>query len=208
MTSINAEVAASDIFRASARPADEERVVLLEDDGTPRGTELKSVVHTEDTPLHLAFSVHLMAADGRVLMTRRALSKKTWPGVWTNSLCGHPAPGESTADAIRRRAQQELNLDPAWLSDPEPLLREFRYRAVDASGVVENEICPVFVVQLLVAPEQLPEPNPDEVAEQRWLPGADLVAAAQAAPFVVSPWLALHIEDERARTALSAGADG
>lgn len=208
MTSINAEVAASDIFRASARPADQERVVLLEADGTPRGTELKSVVHTGDTPLHLAFSVHLMAADGRVLMTRRALSKKTWPGVWTNSLCGHPAPGEATADAIRRRAQQELNLDPAWLSDPEPLLPQFRYRAVDASGVVENEICPVFVVQLLVDPDQLPEPNPDEVAEQRWLPGTDLVAAVQAAPFVVSPWLALHIEDERARTALSAGADG
>lgn len=208
MTSVNTEVAASDIALASDRTGDEERVVLLEKDGTPRGTELKSVVHTRDTRLHLAFSVHLMAADGRVLMTRRALSKKTWPGVWTNSLCGHPAPGEATADAIRRRAQQELNLDPAWLSDPEPLLPEFRYRAVDASGVVENEICPVFVVRLLADPDQLPDPNPAEVAEQRWLPGADLVAAVQAAPFVVSPWLALHIEDERARTALRPGSPG
>ena len=149
-----------------------------------------------------------MADDGRVLLTRRALSKKTWPGVWTNSLCGHPAPGESTADAIRRRAAQELCIDPTWLGEPEPLLPEFRYRAVDASGVVENEICPVFVVRLQVEPEQLPAPNPEEVAEQRWLPGEDLVAAVQAAPFVVSPWLALHIADDRAREALRAGAAG
>ena len=110
-----------------------ERVVLLDEDGTAVGTELKSEVHTDRTPLHLAFSVHLMADDGRVLLTRRALSKKTWPGVWTNSLCGHPAPGESTADAIRRRAAQELCIDPTWLGEPEPLLPEFRYRAVDAS---------------------------------------------------------------------------
>lgn len=185
-----------------------ERVVLLDEDGTAVGTELKSAVHTDRTPLHLAFSVHLMADDGRVLLTRRALSKKTWPGVWTNSLCGHPAPGESTADAIRRRAAQELSIDPKWLGEPEPLLPEFRYRAVDASGVVENEICPVFVVRLQVEPEQLPAPNPEEVAEQRWLPGEDLVAAVQAAPFVVSPWLALHIADDRAREALRAGAAG
>lgn len=185
-----------------------ERVVLLDEDGTAVGTELKSEVHTGRTPLHLAFSVHLMADDGRVLLTRRALAKKTWPGVWTNSLCGHPAPGESTADAIRRRAAQELCIDPTWLGEPEPLLPEFRYRAVDASGVVENEICPVFVVRLQVEPEQLPAPNPEEVAEQRWLPGEDLVAAVQAAPFVVSPWLALHIADDRAREALRAGAAG
>lgn len=188
-----------------AAPSEVERVVLLDEDGTEIGTELKSVVHHDHTPLHQAFSVHLMAADGRVLVTRRALTKRTWPGVWTNSLCGHPAPGESTADAIRRRARQELNMDPAWLGEPEPLLPEFRYRAVDASGVVENEICPVFTVRLQVEPEQLPDPDPTEVAELRWLPGEDLVAAVQAAPFMVSPWLALHIQDDRARVALSAG---
>lgn len=66
----------------------------------------------------------------------------------------------------------------------------------------------MFVVRLQVEPEQLPAPNPEEVAEQRWLPGEDLVAAVQAAPFVVSPWLALHIADDRAREALRAGAAG
>ena len=74
-------------------------VVLVDDDGHPRGTANRLTVHGTDTPLHFAFSCHLVDAAGRILVTRRALEKKTWPGVWTNSFCGHPRPGESRAIA-------------------------------------------------------------------------------------------------------------
>ena len=161
----------------------EELVVLLADDGTPIGTTAKSTVHDADTPLHLAFSCFLHDDAGQVLMTRRALGKRTWPGVWTNSFCGHPGPGEPFARAIERRAREELGCEVADITE---VLPEFRYRAVDASGVVENEICPVFTARLV---GEL-RPSTAEVAEFAWLAPEDLGRALDAAPFAFSPWLA------------------
>ncbi|HPU02859.1 MAG TPA: isopentenyl-diphosphate Delta-isomerase [Rhodoglobus sp.] len=164
-----------------------EQVVLLDDAGTPIGVADKYGVHTADTALHLAFSCHVYNEDGLVLVTRRALSKLTWPGVWTNSFCGHPAPGESFEDAIARRASVELGITIGQLT---LILPDFRYRAVDASGIVENEVCPVYRAVTTDAVV----PNPDEVAEFAWVTPESLTAAALAAPYAFSPWLGWQLE--------------
>jgi isopentenyl-diphosphate Delta-isomerase len=175
---------------ASPDPDARELVVLVDDAGAPTGVADKATVHTTDTPLHLAFSCHVVGPDGRVLVTRRALGKLTWPGVWTNSFCGHPAPGEAMEDAIRRRAQRELGLS---LGEVSPLLPDFRYRAVDASGIVEHEICPVFRAVV----DADPVPAADEVAEWAWVELGSLRDAVAAAPFAFSPWLALQLAEWR-----------
>lgn len=169
-----------------------ELVVLVDEAGSPIGTHDKATVHTESTPLHLAFSCHVFDSDGRILVTRRSLSKKTWPGVWTNSFCGHPAPGESSEDALHRRAADELGIrvDSVTLA-----ILDFRYRAVDASGIVENEICPVYIAQT----EADPKPNPDEVAEYRWADTLELLAAVTSTPWAFSPWLTLQLPELAAR---------
>ena len=87
-----------------------EHVILLNAQGVPTGTLEKYAAHTADTLLHLAFSSWLFNAKGQLLVTRRALSKKAWPGVWTNSVCGHPQLGESNEDAVIRRCRMSL----AW----------------------------------------------------------------------------------------------
>ncbi|GAA4367426.1 isopentenyl-diphosphate Delta-isomerase [Paeniglutamicibacter cryotolerans] len=159
-----------------------ELVVLLNNEGTEIGTAQKYAIHTAETPLHLAFSCHVYDSAGRILLTRRALSKKTWGGVWTNSFCGHPGPGESFEDAINRRAAQELGM---MVSGITPVLPGFRYRAVDASGVVENEICPVYRATI----DGGLQPVPEEVAECAWCTPEELRSAIEAAPFAFSPWL-------------------
>ncbi|WJL95913.1 isopentenyl-diphosphate Delta-isomerase [Microbacterium sp. ET2] len=164
-----------------------DHVVLLDEAGRAIGTAPKSSVHGSDTALHLAFSCHVVNDAGEVLITRRALSKKTWPGVWTNSFCGHPRPAEPVLSAVRRHAESELGL---ILSDIQLALPLFRYRATDASGVVEYEVCPVYTARAAHEPVL----NPAEVMDARWVDPADLAASLVTTPWAFSPWLVLQAQ--------------
>ena len=158
-----------------------EQVVLLDEAGHAIGTMAKADVHHERTPLHLAFSCYVFDGAGRLLLTRRALHKPTWPGVWTNSFCGHPAPGEDLTAGVRRRAEQELGLT---LATVQLTLPAFRYQATMANGVRENELCPVFVAT--TADPARPDPGEvDDHAWESWPAFRDAVLAGRRA---VSPW--------------------
>ncbi|MBF4461405.1 isopentenyl-diphosphate Delta-isomerase [Rathayibacter sp. VKM Ac-2878] len=165
-----------------------EQVVLLDETGDAIGVADKATVHDGATALHLAFSCHVFAPDGALLVTRRALAKRTWPGVWTNSFCGHPSPGERIEDAVTRRADRELG---ARLESLELALPDFRYRAVDASGVVENEICPVYTATL--SSREALDPRADEVMDYEWVDPEATLAAVRATPWAFSPWLVLQL---------------
>jgi len=167
-----------------------ETVVLLNDQGEAIGIRSKADVHNQATPLHLAFSLYLFDDADRVLLTRRALTKKTWPGVWTNTCCGHPGPNESPEQAARRRLPQELGVT---LADLRPVLPNFSYTATDASGIVENEVCPVFAGR--VHPQATVTPNTGEVMDWSWTSWEQLVAAVRATPFVFSPWAVAQVRE-------------
>jgi isopentenyl-diphosphate Delta-isomerase len=159
-----------------------EEVVLVDDAGRPTGVADKATVHGARTPRHLAFSCYGFDAVGRVLVTRRAAGKRTFPRVWTGTCCGHPGPGEAVADAVQRRLQDELGVRA---DDLTLVLPDFSYRASDGT-VEENELCPVFVCRLVGDPT----PSPDEVDEWAWWKWDAFVAAATAGR--LSPWARLQ----------------
>ena len=163
----------------------EERVVLLDGEHRPAGTMPKADVHGTDTPLHLAFSVYVFDRAGRFLMTRRALSKRTWGGVWSNTCCGHPGPDEPVESAVRRRLAEELGLPVGEL---DVVLPDFSYRAVSPEGMVEHEVCPVFVART----DGDPRPDPAEVVEWRWVDWSAFRTAAASTPWLLSPWSVLQ----------------
>jgi isopentenyl-diphosphate Delta-isomerase len=158
-----------------------EQVVLLDEAGHAIGATPKHLVHHADTPLHLAFSCYVFDGEGRLLVTQRALSKRTWPGAWTNTACGHPAPGEGIVDAVRRRVRQELGIG---LDDLRVVLPRYRYRAVMPDGTVENEMCPVFVAWT----GDQPAVDPAEVAATTWMAWADFRSQVADGTLEVSPW--------------------
>lgn len=163
----------------------DEYVVLVSENGKPLGRCPKATVHHAATPLHLAFSVFLFDGAGRALFQRRALHKIMWPGVWSNACCGHPLPEESLHTAARRRLRHELGISEAV--DLELVLPDFRYRARWGERW-ENELCPVFVGTY----HGPLAPNPEEVAEVRWIDWAGFARASRGdAPSefdAFSPW--------------------
>lgn len=157
-----------------------ELVVLVDEAGRQIGTADKATVHGPSTARHLAFSCYGFDAAGRLLVTQRARTKSTFPAVWTNTCCGHPAPGEALADAAARRLAFELGLT---VTDMRVVLPDFSYRASDGR-VEENEFCPVLVCTIVGEPSA----RPDEVEATAWWSWRQFLDAAAAPGSQLSPW--------------------
>lgn len=158
----------------------EELVVLVDNNNNPIGTADKDTVHTTDTPLHRAFSLFLFNSKHQVLLTKRAKTKKTFPGVWTNAVCGHLAPEETPVAAATRRLQEELGIDGVMITDFAP----YRYRFADRNGIVENEICPILVGYY----DGNPKPNPAEIDKWKWMDWSAFLEEIKTNSSPYSPW--------------------
>lgn len=158
-----------------------EHVVLLDERGRPCGVRAKAAAHGHRTPLHLAFSCHVVRGDGRVLLTQRSFEKRTWPGAWTNACCGHPQLGETLGQAVLRRLREELGVVPRSVGVALP---DFTYRAVMGDGTVEHELCPVLVARV----DEEPRLDPAEVADVDWVTWDQLLVRARSRPDTLSPW--------------------
>ncbi|MCA1409260.1 isopentenyl-diphosphate Delta-isomerase [Ensifer sp. IC3342] len=165
-----------------------EMVILCNVHGEAIGTAPKSEIHHAQTPLHLAFSVYIFNAENKLLVTRRASDKITWPGVLTNSCCGHPRPGEPLTEAVERRAREELGIDVDGIR---LVLPEFSYCATMGNGITEHELCPVFTArcQTLSVTPDLSEVSAWEWADWQWFLGS-----VQDGRLTVSPWCRAQVE--------------
>ena len=157
-----------------------EFVVLVDDQNNGIGTAPKETVHTKDTPLHRGFSCFVFNDKKEILLTKRSETKNTFPGVWTNTVCGHPRKEESATSASRRRLRDELGLVVRNLVEISP----YRYRFTDRNGVVENEICPILIGYT----NDNPVPNEAEVEEWKWMKWGDFLADLMVQPEMYSPW--------------------
>ncbi len=155
-------------------------IVMVNEANEPYATERKHVAHHAATKLHRAFSIFLFNSRGELMLQQRALSKQTWPGTWSNSCCGHVMLHESVANAAVRRLRFELGISGVELTNALP---EFRYIA-EKDGIVENEICPVFVGFT----DKHPKPNRDEVESTKNVAWQEFLADISRPDTEMSPW--------------------
>ena len=157
-----------------------EQVILVDENNNQIGVADKETVHTTNTPLHRAFSLFLFNSKKQLLVTQRAIDKKTFPGVWTNSVCGHVSPGEETIDAVKRRVSDELHIVASEIKQVAP----YRYKFADKNGIIENEICPIFIGYT----DEDPKQSKSEVEAWKWVDWNEFLQTIKEHPGAYSPW--------------------
>lgn len=161
----------------------ETRLVLVDTEDRVIGEADRDECHAGDGRLHRAFSLHVVDADGAVLLQQRAAPKPLWPGFWSNSCCSHPRTGEDIDIAVRRRAAEELGLQVT-----PTFLYKFQYQAKYQDVGSENELCSVFIARC----NDRPRPDPGEVGDWRYLAAAALDVEISRDESLFTPWFKMQ----------------
>ena len=136
-----------------------DKVILVDSRDIPTGTMEKMEAH-EKGMLHRAFSILLFNSDGKLLIQQRASDKYHSGGLWTNTCCSHPKPGEPIEEAVQRRLKEEMGIKAKT-----EFLYKFLYRYDFFPGLTEHELDHVFIGFT----DQHPDINKKEVADWRWI---------------------------------------
>ncbi|MCM2251653.1 MAG: isopentenyl-diphosphate Delta-isomerase [Ramlibacter sp.] len=165
-----------------------DQVILVDEHDKPTGAAGKLAAHRSGS-LHRALSIFVFAPSGRLLLQRRAASKYHSGGLWSNTCCSHPRPGERTAAAARRRLREEMGFECALTE-----MFSFVYRAHLGNGLIEHEYDHVF----FGVHGGEPVLNPDEADDARWVDMNDLAADVSRRPDAYTFWLAVCLDKVRA----------
>lgn len=155
-----------------------EQVILVDENDIQTGTMPKLEAHQKGL-LHRAISVFIFNSQNELLLQQRAFGKYHSAGLWSNTCCSHPRPDESPKDAAERRIQEEMGM-----TIPLSFLFTFQYRAELEHALIEHELDHVFWAKSDV----LPNVNPEEVADYRYISVPDLYRSIQQSPQAYSEW--------------------
>ncbi|MBR5485293.1 MAG: isopentenyl-diphosphate Delta-isomerase [Oscillospiraceae bacterium] len=155
------------------------RVILVDLHDEPKGTVEKIQAH-EKPLLHRAFSVFIYKGD-RLLIQQRAKGKYHCAGIWANTCCSHPKPGEETLQAAQRRLKEETGIIHNELCE----LFAFTYHAVFDNGLHEYEYDHVIVGEYT---EQKIDFDKNEIEQMAWVNVDELLEDMQENPCKYAPW--------------------
>ena len=162
----------------------EEYVILVDENDNMIGTAEKIDAH-KNPRLHRAFSVVITNSSGEILIQKRAGGKYHNPGMWANTCCGHPRPGEAIEAAAHRRLQEEMGFDTGLVK-----VFSFIYETRFTNGLTEKEFDHVLVGRW----DGTPVENPDEVAAYKWIAGDALAEDMRKNPEIYTSWFKIAWE--------------
>lgn len=160
----------------------QKEVVLVNSRDEILGLKEKFACHKNPVPLHRAISILIFDKNKeKMLITKRALEKPTWGGVWSNAVCTHPYPEETYQKAAERRLFEELGV-----KTPLNELFTFIYEAKMKGSIWgEHELDHVFTGMY---DERVIKPDPNEVSDYKWIKLEDLRREIEENPEKYTPW--------------------
>jgi isopentenyl-diphosphate delta-isomerase len=164
-----------------------EPLILVDEGNRAVGAAPKQAVHLRGL-LHRAFSIFMVDHRGRILLQQRNKRKYHSGGLWANSCCGHPRPGERTVTAARRRLDEELGV-----SDPLRFGFFARYRAELDHGMQENELVYVYFGRL----NSPAKPAPAEIAGLEFVSLSELGRRIKQKPKSFTYWMRHYMHHHR-----------
>ncbi len=171
----------------------EDQLIIVNEKDEMVGVGAKLNIHREGL-LHRAFSVFIFNSHGELLLQRRALSKYHSPGLWSNTCCGHPRPGEQVIVAARQRLKAEMGLDCQLEG-----FGSVVYRADVGDGLVEHE----FDHLLVGHSDDEPTINLQEVIDWRLAHLATLRRELNDRPQDFTSWFRLIMDTHGLRERIS-----
>lgn len=165
------------------------QVILVDEHDQAIGSAEKMSAHIEGLR-HRAFSVFIVnhtAYGWEILLQQRAWGKYHSQGLWTNTCCSHPNPGEDILSAAKRRLQEEFGF-----TMPLQAIGVFHYIAKLKEGLIENEMDHVLIGY---GKPDVIQANPEEIVDYRWCDLNELKIALQQRPEQYTAWFqeALHL---------------
>lgn len=162
-----------------------EFVVLVDEQDGQTGTMEKLQAHVEGR-LHRAISVFIFNSKNELLLQQRADGKYHSAGLWTNTCCSHPRPGEDTHSAAVRRLEEEMSITCALTK-----VFDFVYKAPFANGLTEYEYDHVYKGSC----DDVPVPDDNEVGSWKYVTQAQLTAEMSDSPDRFTEWFKICIND-------------
>lgn len=156
-----------------------EMLILVDKDDKEIDYKEKESCHLRPTTLHRAFSIFVVNTKRQMLIHKRQITKKTWPGFWTNACCSHPRKDENIKQATKRRLQEELG----FVCDVAPLFK-FYYKADYDEKYGEHEVDHVF---LGIYDGEVKQ-NPDEIQEHKFVSIDELMEDVRMHGNCYTPW--------------------
>jgi isopentenyl-diphosphate delta-isomerase type 1 len=168
----------------------EELLQIVDRDGNPVGTALRSECHGNPQLIQAVVHLHLFDPAGRLYLQKRAAIKDRYPGCWDSSVGGHVAPGESPDQAIRRETREELGIDLSNQSGPAGLHRLECLAPYIYSDEVETE----YVIPYRFVYSGPLTPNPEEVEEGAFFEVEEISRRLQEQPDRFTPHFRMAFE--------------